>query len=122
MLLIVASTIGNPVSLITCLPSRRRMHRPSSEASPCAEQFMQRAVDEWRVFGVPQSHVTPDRRYRPAPGARDAARLVLAVDRREVAVVLAGQDDGARFDRAEGAVEVTLVGRAVADIAVMPCS
>src|SRR5262245_7365946 len=73
------------------------------------EGFAEGGVDEGGVGGVEEGHVAPDRGDGAPFAAGDLAGLVLAVDRREVAVVLAGDDESARLDRRQRAPEIAAI-------------
>src|SRR5271163_2153439 len=64
--------------------------------------------------------MAPDRRDGTTFGARNPARLVFAVHRWKITIVLTGQNDGAGLDGTKRLVEVATIDRPVADVAVMP--
>ena len=91
--------------------------RGAARAASAGQELVQRGVDRRDVGRVHQRHVAQAEATTADLSARDVLGLVLAVDRREIPVVVDRHDDRARLDRAERSLEASAIGRIRADVA-----
>src|ERR1700722_13041313 len=84
------------------------------------ERLVQRGVEMTAIIWVPEAHMAPDRGHLVANPVGDEAGLVMTVDRRKIAVRLAGQNDGLRRDAAERLREVAAIGGCLANVSIHP--